>query len=107
MRPKVTRVIMRSIPEGATGAAAVKTGEVDLAYLFGGAVAEELRRSPGVKIVAPLLYGIYWLDFLDQWDPKSPWHDPRRRPAPSLPIDPTGVNPAEVLGFGKTTSRVM
>src|SRR3989442_8892115 len=103
MRPKVTRVIMRSIPEGATGAAAVKTGEVDLAYLFGGAVAEELRRSPGVKIVAPLLYGIYWLDFRDQWDPKSPWHDRRRRPAASLALHRTAIKQAEMPGLGKTT----
>jgi len=81
----------------------VKAGEVDIAYLFGGAVAEELRRSPGVKIVAPLLYGIYWLDFLDQWDPKSPWHDRRVRLAASLAIDRTAINQAEMLGFGKTT----
>jgi peptide/nickel transport system substrate-binding protein len=79
----------------------VKTGEVDLAYLFGGAVAEDLRRSPGVKVVAPLLYGIYWLDFLDQWDPKSPWHDHRVRQAASLVIDRSAINQAEMLGYGR------
>jgi peptide/nickel transport system substrate-binding protein len=101
--PQVKRVIMRSIPDESTRAAAVKTGEVDIAYLFGGPVAEDLRRSPGVKIVAPLLYGIYWLDFLDQWDPKSPWHDRRVRLAASLVIDRPAINQAEMLGFGKTT----
>ena len=101
--PQVKRLVMRSIPDESTRAAAVKTGEVDLAYLFGGAVAEELRRSPGVKIVAPLLYGIYWLDFLDQWDPKSPWHDRRVRQAASLAIDRAAINQAEMLGYGKTT----
>src|SRR5437762_2083629 len=55
--PHVKRLVMRSIPDESTRAAAVKTGEVDLAYLFGGALAEELRRSPGVKIVAPLQIG--------------------------------------------------
>ena len=85
--PQVKRLIMRSIPDETTRAAAVKTGEVDAAYLFVGPVAEDLKRSPGVRVVAPLLYGIYWLDFLDQWDPKSPWHDRRVRQAASLAID--------------------
>jgi peptide/nickel transport system substrate-binding protein len=67
--PSVKRLVMRSIPDETTRAAAVKTGEVDAAYLFSGAVAEDLKRSPGVRVVAPLLYGVYWLDFLDQWDP--------------------------------------
>src|SRR5256714_697984 len=99
--PQIKRLVMRSIPDESTRAAAVKTGEVDLAYLFGGAIAEDLRRTPGVKIVAPLLYGIYWLDFLDQWDPKSPWHDRRVRQAASLAIDRSAINQAEMLGLGK------
>ena len=64
--PQVKRIVMRSIPDESTRAAGVKTGETDLAYLFGGPVAEELRRSPGVKVVGPLIFGMYWLDFLDQ-----------------------------------------
>lgn len=99
--PQVKRLVMRSIPDETTRAAAVKTGEVDAAYLFGGAVAEELRRSPGIRVVAPLLYGIYWLDFLDQWNPKSPWHDRRVRQAASLAIDRPAINQAEMLGLGK------
>ncbi len=101
--PQVKRLVMRSIPDESTRAAAVKTGEVDLAYLFGGAIAQELRRSPGIKIVAPLLYGMYWLDFLDQWDSKSPWHDRRVRLAASLAIDRQAINQAEMLGLGRTT----
>jgi len=99
--PTVKRLIMRSIPDETTRAAAVKTGEVDVAFLFGGPVAGDLQRSPGVKVVAPLLYGVYWLDFLDQWDPKSPWHDRRVRLAASLAIDRKAINQAEMLGLGK------
>jgi len=99
--PSVKRLVMRSIADETTRAAAVKTGEVDIAYLFGGPVAEELKRSPGVKIVAPLLYGMYWLDFLDQWDPKSPWHDRRVRLAANLAIDRNAINQSEMLGLGK------
>jgi len=101
--PQLKRLVMRSIPDESTRAAAVKTGEVDVAYLFGGAIAEELRRTPGVKVVAPLVYGMYWLDFLDQWDPKSPWHDRRVRLAASLSLDRHAINQAEMLGLGRAT----
>jgi peptide/nickel transport system substrate-binding protein len=101
--PSVKRLVMRSISDESTRAAAVKTGEVDIAYLFGGTLAEDLRRSPGVKIVAPLVYGIYWMDFLDQWDPKSPWNDRRVRLAASLALDRQAINQAEMLGFAKVT----
>ena len=99
--PAVKRLVMRSIADESTRAAAVKTGEVDVAYLFGGAVAEDLKRTPGVQIKAPLLYGVYWLDFLDQWDPKSPWKDRRVRQAASLAIDRKAINQAEMLGLGR------
>jgi peptide/nickel transport system substrate-binding protein len=102
-KPAVKNLVMRSIPDEATRAVAVKTGEVDVAYLFGGPVAQDLKRSPGITIKAPLLYGMYWLDFLDQWDPKSPWHDRRVRLAASLAIDRNAINDAEMLGLGKTT----
>jgi len=99
--PPVKRLVMRSIPDETTRAAAVKTGEVDIGYLFVGALADDLRRTPGIRVVAPLLYGMYWLDFLDQWDPKSPWHDRRVRQAASLAIDRQAINQAEMLGLGK------
>src|SRR5512144_1749738 len=36
--PSVKRIVMRSIPDESTRAAALKTGEVDSAYLFGGPI---------------------------------------------------------------------
>jgi len=101
--PQVKRIVMRSIPDESTRAAALKTGEVDLAYLFGGPIAAELKKTAGLRIVAPILYGIYWLDFLDQWDPKSPWHDRRVRQAASLALDRKAINEVEMLGLGRTT----
>ena len=99
--PSVKKLVMKSITDETTRAAAVKAGEVDAAYLFGGAVAQDLKRTPGIRVVAPLLYGIYWVDFLDRWDPKSPWHDRRVRLAASLAIDRDAINEAEMLGLGK------
>ena len=68
--PSVKRLVMRSIPEESTRAAAVRTGEVDLAYLLSAPIAEELRRGPGTRLVAPPVYGIY-CSTSDQWDKKS------------------------------------
>ena len=99
--PAVKRLVLKTITDETTRAAALKTGQVDVAYLFGGAIGEDVKRTPGLKLVAPLLYGIYWLDFLDQWDPKSPWHDRRVRLAASLAIDRKAINQAEMLGLGK------
>ncbi len=101
--PQVKRIVMRSIVDESTRAAALKTGEVDLAYLFGGPIAAELKKSAGLRIVAPILYGVYWLDFLDQWDPKSPWHDRRVRLAASLAMDRRSINDIEMLGLGRPT----
>jgi len=76
---------------------------VDIAYLFGGVIAEELRRTPGIKIAAPLVYGVYWLELPRPVDAKSPWHDQRVRLAASLAIDRQAINQAEMLGYGKLT----
>ena len=101
--PQVKKIVMKSIPDESTRAAALKTGEVDIAYLFGGPIAAELKKTPGLRVVAPILYGIYWLDFLDQWDPKSPWNDRRVRLAASLALDRKAINEVEMLGLGRPT----
>jgi peptide/nickel transport system substrate-binding protein len=101
--PALKRLVMKSIPDESTRAAALKAGEVDIAYLFGGELAQEIRRAPGLKIVGPIVYGVYWLDFLDQWEPKSPWHDRRVRLAASLAIDRPTINQIEMLGLGRPT----
>ena len=69
--PQVKRIVMKSIPDESTRAAALKAGEVDIAYLFGGPVAAEVKKTPGLRLVSPMLYGMYWLDFLDQWGPEA------------------------------------
>src|SRR2546428_8227208 len=105
--PSVKRLVMRSMTEETTRAAALKGGEVDLAYLFAGPVAEELRRTPGVKLEAPLLTGAFWLELPEQWDPKSPWHDRRVRLAASHAIDRKPINQAETLGFSRLTGSIV
>ena len=106
--PNLKRLVYRSLPEETTRAAALKKGEVDVAYLLTGPVAEDVQRTPGFKLVAPReSQGTFWLDLPDQWDPKSPWHDRRVRQAASHAIDRQGLNQAETLGFSKPTGSLI
>jgi peptide/nickel transport system substrate-binding protein len=106
--PNVKRLVLRSLPEETTRAAALKKGEVDIVYLLSGPVAEEIKRTPGFKLVAPdQSNGVFWLDLPDQWEPKSPWHDRRVRLAASLAIDRQALNQAETLGFSKPTGGII
>ena len=106
--PNVKRLVLRSLPEETTRAAALKKGEVDIAYLLTGPVAEDVQRTPGFKLVAPKeSQGTFWLDLPDQWDPKSPWHDRRVRQAASLSIDRQALNQAETLGFSYPTGSLI
>jgi peptide/nickel transport system substrate-binding protein len=106
--PNVKRLVFRSLPEETTRAAALKNGEVDIAYLLTGPVAEDIRRSPGYKLVSRAVApSVFWLDLPDQWDPKSPWHDRRVRQAASLAIDRQALNQAETLGFSKPTGSLI
>jgi peptide/nickel transport system substrate-binding protein len=106
--PNVKRLVLKSIPEETTRAAALKKGEVDIAYLFAGPVAEDIRKTPGLKLTAPQQSsGVFWLDMPDQWDPKSPWADRRVRLAASYAIDRNSLNQAETLGFSKPTGGII
>ena len=82
--PTVKRIVYKSVPEATTRLAMLKRGEVDIAYLFDGPMAEEVKRDPNLKLAFSEGIGITYVDFLDQWDPKSPWHDRRVRLAASL-----------------------
>jgi ABC-type transport system substrate-binding protein len=96
-----------SMPDETTRAAALKRGEVDIAYFLNGPVPEDVRRTPGLKLGAMRTYGTFFLDFVDQWDPKSPWADRRVRLAASLSIDRRTINEAEQLGFAGLTGNIV
>ncbi|MBM4442634.1 MAG: ABC transporter substrate-binding protein [Candidatus Rokubacteria bacterium] len=103
--PSVKRLVMRSITDESTRAAALKAGEVDIAYLLTGPTAAEIKRTAGFKLVAPLLSGAFWIELPDQRDPKSPWHDKRVRQAANHAIDRAAINEAETLGFSRLTGN--
>src|SRR5437870_517956 len=88
--PNVKRLVLKSIPDEATRMASLKRGEVDIAYAIRGALAEEIRRSPGLTLKPNIGQATFWVNFPDQWDPKSPWHDRRVRLAANYAIDQIG-----------------
>jgi len=99
--------VLKVIPEEGTRFAALKRGEVDIAYGIQGEVAEELQRTPNLKLKAPIVNGTFWLYFPDQWDPKSPWHDQRVRQAAILAIDTRTINQALALGLAHNTGSIV
>jgi peptide/nickel transport system substrate-binding protein len=99
--PNVKRVVLKSIPDEATRLAALKRGEVDIAYAIRGALAEDLRRTPGLTLKPNVGLATHWVNFTEQWDPKSPWHDRRVRLAANHAIDRQAINEADALGHAR------
>jgi peptide/nickel transport system substrate-binding protein len=102
--PSVKRIAMRVIPDESTRLAALKRGEIDIALSIRAELAEEVQRTPGLTLKAPVGSAPYWMYFPDQWDPKSPWHDVRVRRAAALAVDGTTINQALTLGFSHLTN---
>jgi peptide/nickel transport system substrate-binding protein len=105
--PHVKRLVFKSVPDPTTRAAMLKRGEVDLAYLLEVPQAQEIKRDPAMKLAFSGGIGTFYLDFLDQWDPKSPWHDRRVRLAASLAIDRRALNEAENLGASRLNGGIV
>ena len=106
-RPSVRRLVFKVIPDEATRLAALKRGEVDIAYSIRGALAEELRRTPGLQLVPSVLQGTFWLYFPEQWDTRSPWHHLKVRQALNVAFDRNAINQAETLGFSRITNSII
>jgi peptide/nickel transport system substrate-binding protein len=105
--PSVKRLVFRSMPDETTRAAALKAGDVDIVYLLSGPLAEEVKRTPGLRLAAAMPPGVVFLDLPEQWDPKSPWHDVRVRQAAGFALDRAGLNQAETLGLSRPTGGLI
>src|SRR5690242_15439762 len=105
--PSVKRLVMKVIPDEATRLAALKRGEVDIAYSIRSELAEELRRTSGLTLKPVVLQAPNWLYFPEQWDSKSPWNKLEVRQAANLAIDRQGMSDALFLGFCKITNSIV
>jgi peptide/nickel transport system substrate-binding protein len=104
-KPEVKRLVFKVIPDESTRLAALKAGEIDIAYSVRGELAEKLRSTPGLALKPAVVQAPFCLYFPDQWDEKSPWHDVRVRKAASLALDCKGINDALTLGYSEVTGN--
>jgi peptide/nickel transport system substrate-binding protein len=105
--PYIKRIITKGVPEGTTRLAMLKRGEADIAVALEGEMPEEVRRDPKLTLVDTRHASIQWLDFAEQWNPKSPWHDKRVRLAANYAIDRQAINEAACLGFCPPTAVII
>ena len=105
--PNVKRLVMKSVPETTTRVAMLKKQEADIAFALDGEDAENVRRDPRLQLVPSKHASIYWIEFAEQWDPKSPWHDRRMRLALNLALDRKAINEASCLGFCPPTAVIV
>src|SRR6266566_1446090 len=105
--PNVKTLVMRSVPEATTRALMLKTGEADIAYALDGVDAEGIKNDPNLKIVSTKHASIFWVEFTEQWDAKSPWHDKRVRLAANYALDRQKITESETLGASKLTGSMV
>ena len=101
--PSIKRIVLKVIPDEATRLAALKNGEVDIAYSIRGELAEEVTKTKGLTLRPTVGSAPYWMYFPEQWDPQSPWHDIRVRQAAAAALDYKTINQALTLGYSHIT----
>jgi peptide/nickel transport system substrate-binding protein len=106
--PHVRRLVMKSVPDPTTRLAMLKRQEADVAYALFGALGEEVRRDPSLKLEPVVPPTTQWVVFTDQqYDPKSPWYDKRVRLAANHAINRQAINEAETLGHSIPTGSIV
>jgi peptide/nickel transport system substrate-binding protein len=105
--PSVKRLVFKVVPDPSTRLAMLKRGEADIGYAFEGELGDEVRRTPPLTLRPTPFVSTHWLAFVDQWDPKSPWHDRRVRLAANHAVDHQAINQAESLGFSRITGSII
>ena len=105
--PYIKRLVMKSVPEGTTRVTMLKNGEADIVYALDGEDAENVRRDPRLSLVASKHASIFWIEFGDQWDPKSPWADKRLRQAVNYALNRKAINEAACLGYCPPTGVIV
>ena len=106
-RPSVKRVVIKSVPDRTTRLAMLKTGEADIAYVMIGLEAIAIKTDPKLRLAKVIPPATWWMEFPEQWNPKSPWSDRRVRLAANLALDKQALNEAERLGFSRLTGSII
>ena len=106
-KPAIKRIVIKGVPDRTTRLGMLKTGEADIGYLMVGVEAATIKADPRLRLAKVIPSATWWVEFLEQWKPRSPWHDRRVRLAASHAIDRKAVNQAETLGFSRLTDSIV
>ena len=105
--PKVKQIVLKSVPEGSTRLAMLKRGEVQIAYKTDGPLGEEVKKDKSLDLVFSGGIGVFWLQFEELNDPKSPFHNQKVRQAVNHAIDRKALSEAETLGASPPTGSII
>ena len=105
--PSIKRVVIKGVPDRSTRMAMLKTGEADIGYLMVGIEAKTVQDDPKLRLVKTIPPATWYVDFPEQWNAKSPWHDRRVRLAAALAIDKQAINDAERMGLSRLTGSMV
>jgi peptide/nickel transport system substrate-binding protein len=106
-KPSIRRVVIKGVPDRTTRLTMLKTGEADFGYLMAGVEAATIKADPNLRLAHVIPTASWWVEFPEQWKPKSPWADRRVRLAANLAIDKQGINEAERLGYSRLTGSII
>jgi len=106
-KPSIKTVVFKGVPDRTTRLAMLKTGEADIGYLMVGVEAATIRADSKLRLARVIPPAAWWLDFPEQWNPKSPWADRRVRLAATMAVDKQALNEAERLGFSRLTGSII
>jgi peptide/nickel transport system substrate-binding protein len=109
--PSIKTLVMKSVSDGSTRLAMLINNEADIGVAYDGQEAEVIKRDGRLQLVPSKHASIFWIEFTEQWDPKSPWHDRRLRLAVNHALDRKRINESACLGHcppaGVIIPRVM
>jgi peptide/nickel transport system substrate-binding protein len=106
-KPTIRTIVIKGVPDRTTRLAMLKTGEIDLAYLMIGIEAKTVQDDPKLRLAQVIPAATWYLDFPEQWNPKSPWHDRRVRLAAALAVDKQTLNEAERMGRSRLSGNII
>jgi peptide/nickel transport system substrate-binding protein len=106
-KPAVKRIVFKPVTDRTARLAMLKTGEADIAFVMIGTEASAIKTDPRLRLLHVIPPAAWWLEFPEQWKPKSPWADRRVRLAATLALDKQAMNEAERLGFARLTGSMI
>ena len=106
-KPSIKTLVIKGVPDRTTRLAMLKTGEADIGYLMVGVEASTIQNDSKLRLARVIPPATWWLDFPEQFNPKSPWHDRRVRLAATMAVDKKALNDAERLGYSRLTGSII